>query len=486
MSENQSSLAHYLSVVRRQLWLILLLPAVALASAGAVVLLQDTVYRASSKIVVGQGGGVFQAQFGNAVDPFSSTMRNLVSSEIVAENVIRARGLDLTPDELLEKLAVSVRPQSSVLELSYDSKDPDEAVGILQSVGFVFTQLVREKLGGQPVAGVGAESRAPITATVFDPAHLEPEPVAPRPVRTLGLAGVIGLILGLVLGLARDSVDNRIRNRNEAEQWFGAPVLGTLPRGLRRRSPLMLARELPLSGHQLDALHLLRANLEFAQAGAQGPSILVTSAVPQEGKSTVVANLGVALATAGKDVICVEADLRQPMLDRYLGATARSRGLSDVLNGSAELGSTLREVDVTVAAPTGSRAAQLVGQRLALTEGDPVANGVGRLRIVSGGILPPLDPSTVLTPDAVGDLVTELSSLAEYVIIDAPPLLLVADALPFVLRTDTVLIVARRGKTTKSNAEAVRSTLHGLGADRYSIVLTDVEQAQGYGYGRRD
>ena len=102
MSENQSSLAHYLSVVRRQLWLILLLPAVALASAGVVVLLQDTVYRASSKIVVGQGGGVFQAQFGNAVDPFSSTMRNLVSSDKPTEifqqgNVIRGSGVESDP-----------------------------------------------------------------------------------------------------------------------------------------------------------------------------------------------------------------------------------------------------------------------------------------------------------------------------------------------------------------------------------------------------
>ena len=482
VSENQSSLAHYLSVVRRQLWLILLLPVVALATTGAVVLLQDTVYRASTKIVVGQGGGVFQAQFGNAVDPFSATMRNLLSSEIVANEVIRLRGLDMTTDELLKDLNVSVRPQSSVLEVSYDSTDPEEAVRILRAVGVTFTGLVKEKLGGQPVAGVGAESRTPITATVFDPAHLEPDPVAPKPVRSLALAGLVGLILGLVFGLARDSVDNRIRTRSEAEEWFGAPVVGTLPRGVRRRSPLLLENEQPVSGHHLDALHLLRANLEFAQAGAQGPSILVTSAVPQEGKSTVVANLGVALATAGKEVICVEADLRQPKLDKYLGATTRSRGLADVLHGTVPLVRALREVDITVGYGS-KRPAQLVGQGLDLDLDDGSSNGVGRLRVVSGGILPPLDPSTLLTPDAVGDLVSELSGMAEYVIFDAPPLLLVADAFPFVLKSDMVLIVARRGKTTRSNAEAVRNTLHGLGAERYSIVLTDVEQTQGYGYG---
>ena len=482
VSENQSSLAHYLSVVRRQLWLILLLPAIALVTTGVVVLMQDTVYRASTKIVVGQGGGVFQAQFGNAVDPFSATMRNLLSSEIVANEVIRLRGLDLTTDELLKDLNVSVRPQSSVLEVSYDSTDPEEAVRILKAVGVTFTELVKEKLGGQPVAGVGAESRTPITATVFDPAHLEPDPVAPKPVRSLALAGIVGLILGLVFGLARDSVDNRIRTRNEAEEWFGAPVVGTLPRGVRRRSPLLLANDQPVSSHHLDALHLLRANLEFAQAGAQGPSILVTSAVPQEGKSTVVANLGVALATAGKEVICVEADLRQPKLDKYLGATTRSRGLADVLHGTVPLARALREVDLTVGYGS-KRPAQLVGQGLDLELDDGSANGVGRLRVVSGGILPPLDPSTLLTPDAVGDLVSELSGMAEYVIFDAPPLLLVADAFPFVLKSDMVLIVARRGKTTRSNAESVRNTLHGLGAERYSIVLTDVEQAQGYGYG---
>ncbi|MGE5690741.1 MAG: Wzz/FepE/Etk N-terminal domain-containing protein [Pseudomonadota bacterium] len=476
MPETQSSLAHFLAVVRRHVWLIVLVALLAPAAAAAVSSLQETVYRASMKVVVGQGGGVFQAQFGSAVDPFATTMRNLLASDVVASDVIDRKNLDLTPEDLLKDLKVTAKPQSSVLEVSYDSPNAEEAVSTLDEVGRVFTDLVDEKLGGSAL-GTGADgTRTPITATVFDPAHLQPDPVSPRWVRNVVVAALIGLVLGLVFAFARESVDNRLRSRKQAEEWFEAPVIGVLPKGVRGHPPAGLKSSSARStdAADIDALHLLRANLEFAAEGSAARTILVTSGVPEEGKSTLVANLGVALALAGKSVYCVEADLRQPKLDSYLGASDSAIGLADVLDGRVALHDALREVPLDVPV------LRMVG---AGPGGPPPApeKAAGRLTVLPSGFLP-RDPATLLTPDSVTELTATLAEDADYVIIDAPPLLAVADAFPFVLTSDLVIVVARQGKTTHTNAEAVRRTLQGLGA-KVSVVVTDSDRTEGYGYG---
>src|SRR5207247_7572751 len=116
--------------------------------------------------------------------------------------------------QLLGRVHVSTSPDSSVLDVSYETSDRPEAVRVLAEMGAVFTGLVRQKLGEPRTRG------AEITATVFDPAHLEPGRVSPRPARTLGIAGALGLAIALVLALVRESLDNRIRGRRDAEKWF--------------------------------------------------------------------------------------------------------------------------------------------------------------------------------------------------------------------------------------------------------------------------
>ena len=162
----------------------------------------------------------------------------------------------------------------------------------------------------------------PITASVFDPAHLEPGAISPRPKRTVTIAGVLGLVIGLVLAFARDALDDRIRGRRDAEQWFGAPVIGELPKDLGRKPYGLRGAPPPRDPAVVEALYRLRANLQFSQGGISGPVLVVTSAVTDDSHSIVAANVGVTLALAGLDVICVEADMRRPQLERALGVSA--------------------------------------------------------------------------------------------------------------------------------------------------------------------
>ena len=472
MSEDLSLLRH-LRTLRRDAWLIALCLAGALVSAAIFLSTQHSVYRASMKIVIGQGGGIFQPADAGAVDPLAQTMTNLLQSDIVASRVVTKLNLSLTPRQLLDHLAVSTKPQTAVLSVRYDSRDKAGAVEILRVTGAVFTTLVRQRLGGQNRSAPprGAET-VPVSASVFDPAHLEPGRISPRPVRTMGLAGALALLIGVSLALARESLKPRIDSGDQAEESFGAPVVGTLPKRSGRTPPLGLSAQrgrvdaqlvralAPLTGW-LQAMHVTRERV-----------IVVTSAEDNEGKSVLVAHLGAALAAAGEEVICVEADGRTPTVSNYLGVQANSEGpeshgLVDVVHRRVEVEDALHAVR-PIPAETSHDYADGTGQADAsrLPDSPQERHDLGLLQAgpsCSSG-------AALLTSDLIS-LTTTLSSVGRYVIVDAPPLLLSPHALPLAMASDTILVAARKGSTTKANAEAVRKILETVERTRIGVVL---------------
>jgi capsular polysaccharide biosynthesis protein/Mrp family chromosome partitioning ATPase len=430
--------------------LILLVPALALALAYVIVSRQHSVYRASMGIIVAQGGGAFQPQLGN--QPLTQTMTNILKSDVIAQRVVENLHLPITSSDLLKKLRVQAKPDSSVLDVSYDSESKDQGLKVLTEVGKSFKALIREKLG------VSGNLKRPgpflIVADIFNPPHLEPQRVSPHPKRVYGFALGLGLALGLIFAFARESLDDRVRGRRDAEEWFGAPVIGTLPRGFPKA----------LRGHRreqaADALQLLRANLEL-RLGGLGPALLVTSAIDNEGKTTVVANLGMALALSGQDVICVESDFRSPDLHRLLGVE-QTRGLADVLEGEVMLRDALGEVEMI---------------RPSSNSGAPVTHRVeGRLRLLQAGGNAS-NSMGWLSMDRMVETAKELSEGANFVIFDSPPLPSAGEALALAQNVDGVLVVARQGRTRKGEAEAVRATLAGIGARKVAVVLTDSNES---------
>ncbi len=468
------SLVRHLRTLRRAAWLIALCLAAALVSAAIFLSTQESVYRASMKIVIGQGGGIFQPADAGAVDPLAQTMTNLLESDIVASRVITKLDLSLTPRELLDHLAVSTKPQTAVLSVRYDSRDKTQAVAILRQTGDVFTALVRQRLGGQDrSASPGGAATVPVSASIFDPAHLEPGRISPRPLMTIALAGALALLIGVGLALARESLNPRIDSREQAEESFGAPVVGTLPARAGRMPPLGFSPRQGRADEQLvRALAPLIGWLQAMHASG-GHVIVVTSAEDNEGKSVLVAHLGAALTAAGEDVICVEADGRSPTVSNYLGVQANSEGpesydLVDVVDRRVELETALHAVrPLPVAASHGH--GDGVGEALAARFADSPQQRRGL------GLLP-TGPSrssgpALINADALISLTTTLSSLSRYVIVDAPPLLLSPQALPLAMASDTILVAARKGSTTEANAEAVRKILAAVERTRIGVVL---------------
>jgi succinoglycan biosynthesis transport protein ExoP len=484
------SVDHYLGIVRRQGWIVVVMLIVAIGSALVATALQTPTYRASTKIVVGQTGGLFQPQFSSAAQPFTQTMSSLLESDVVAERVIDSLGLQATPKNLLGAIHVSTRPDSSVLEVSYDSTDKGEAVRVLGEVATVFTTLVGERLG-RPAGSTSTSDTPAITARVFDPAHLEPGQVSPRPVRNIALASVLALALGVILAFLRENLDDRVRSPRDAQEWFGSDVIAAFPSRTIGQPPFGLATAAaPASIDVLRASDLLRASVQFSTSEAEGATVLVTSTASDEGKTAITAQLAVALAMSGNEVVCIEADTQRPSLHRYLGLEADGHPSVAIEGRELDVEAALLPVPlIEVSAAMRTEAAARLREPLivpgrtdaalhlapdpvaaALAGPEPDALESGRLRALVASQL----DGNLLKGDGIARLVRELRlAHATYVICDAPPILSMGRAYSLLATADKVLLVAREGRTKRDMAETARNLLDRPGVGETSVVLVD-------------
>jgi capsular polysaccharide biosynthesis protein/Mrp family chromosome partitioning ATPase len=454
---------------KRHAILIALITATALIAAATVSFTQQKVYRASTQIVIGQAGGIFQPQFGNAFQPFTQTMTSLLKSDVVATTVIRELGLHETPETLLENVHVSSTPGSAVLQVSFDSHSRTEAVRTLGRMASTFTALVRQKLGGTEGQRKRTSSIPPITATVFDPAHASPTPISPKPARTLAFAGIVGLLLGGMLALLREALDDRLQGRDEMEEYFGAPVIAGLPKHMLGRSALASEtrpgrrRRLRPQTEGLDALRVQLSRNDARRK--RGRVVVITSGPPGEGKSAVAANLGATLALAGKDVICVDADPMRPSLSHYFDLDHSGDNDGEPTAGTVTpADETLRDVSLrndpvrALDDESHERADGSDGKQQAAPR-----RTSGRLRLLVWS------EQDVGEYASVADLAVQMRSRAGYVVVDAPPL--PAGATVGLLSVaDETIVVAREEKTTKEQARFVRQMLERLNVPSYSMV----------------
>jgi succinoglycan biosynthesis transport protein ExoP len=472
---NDPPLQQYLNILKRQIAIVIMVPLIAMAAANAFVEAKDPIYRAALALVAGEPSGG-QRPPNLATTSVTRTFTTLLEGDYVSRNVIRRLKMDITGKEFAKKLKVEVLPDTSVLQVTYESTDAKEALAVVTEISRLFERRLGQSLGvATGETGLPPTGSFELIVREFDPPHVQADVVAPSRVTTLVLAGIAGLVLGLMLAVARDSLDFRIRGGKNAEEWFGAPVVGALPE--RRGGPLLAAagkRTARRDEPHAQSLELLRARLQFSQMGIGGPTILVTSARQKDGKSSVTASLGVALARADTRVICVEADVRRPNLLPYLGVERPDGpGLVELLHGSARLEDALVEVEGLAAIKDDGDAPE---------PNDWGAHGVvdptSRLQVLPAGDTSG-SFSGLFTASALTDLIARLQERADYVVFDSPPLM-VADSFALARHADSVLVVARRGRTTREQAEWARETLEGLGVQKVSVVLTNAPRDEVY------
>ena len=287
-------------------------------------------------------------------------------------------------------------------------------------------------------------------------------PFEPTPVRDATLAGILALVFAAVVALLIDRLDNKIHTTEDVEALVGdIPVIGTIP--TNQNAEKSNARELvALDSTDAEAYRALRTNLRFSALGQKRNRILVTSAIPGEGKTTIVGNLAVVLAQSGLRVVIVSADLRKPQVEEVFGMETRPSGLTSVLLGDA----TLSEVVVQIPLPS-----------------------IDRAYLVPSG-QSPQNPAELLGSERMGTVLDRIEAAgADFVLLDSPPVLPVADALAMAHMVEGVIVVVKAGTTTRPQLTEVLDRLAQVSAPVIGIVLNEVSESRRYGpyrgrYGR--
>jgi capsular exopolysaccharide synthesis family protein len=305
-----------------------------------------------------------------------------------------------------------------------------------------------------------ARASQPAPAAVLQSATPNKNPVSPQPTRTIGLALLAGILVGLAAVFVAEAVDRKVRDPEDLEQLSGLPLLSVLPKAaFNAGNPLSPAAE---------SFHGLRSALRYFNVDRPVPTVLVASAAPGEGKTTVACGLAIAAAQAGISVVLLDADLRAPQVAARLldeQAIAGHDGLAGVLTGQDHLCDELIEVEIA-----GSAGAGALG---------------GRLQIVPAGPPPP-NPSELLASARMRVVLDELREISDLVVIDASPLLRVSDALPMLDLASGVVVVAKLGVSTTAELQRLLKTVQSTSAVPLGMVATGATRRQvaKYGYGR--
>lgn len=279
--------------------------------------------------------------------------------------------------------------------------------------------------------------------------------VEPRPVRNVVLGLIVGVILGFGLAFLRDRLDRRLKNEESLESLLpGVPVIGLVPEPRRSRTSKMMAAE---------AFHSVEANLALLARGRPLQTLLVTSAVPGDGKSTVALNLALAMMEKGRSALVLDADLRRPALSERLHADRRV-GVSRILAGQGTLATSVQEVPV-------ERARNGDGPTVALE---------GTLSLVSAG--PGAANLQILMNDrSLAELLEASRARSECVIFDGAPVGSFADLLPLAKEVDGVLLVVRLYHSRKDQIKRFATQLRNAAIEPVGVVVLGAAMsASGY------
>lgn len=423
--------------------------AAGIAGAVAVIATATPMYAASARLFVStsaQGSDLTQANQGNllAVERVQS-YADLVTTHSLARRVSARLGGAFGADELARSVSATVVPNTVNLTITATSARPAAAQQIAQAYAVGLSQEVSRieaPADGKP---------SPIRMSVVDPAQVPTQAVSPRRKTDLLLGTLLGLVVGLCLAVFRDRLDTSISSAEDLEALTDIPLLGTIQSdaaATQKNGALALREATPWA----EAFRVLRTNLQFVNVDRRERMFVVSSSVPGEGKTTTAVNLAVTLALAGQRVALVECDLRRPRIAERLGLDD-GVGATTVLIGRVTLDEALQKH-----ADTG-------------------------LTVLTAGRRPP-NPSELLQSHAMAQLIRDLRSRFDVVLLDSPPLLPVTDAALLAAQSDGLILAVRHGKTSREQVRIALQRVEAVGGECVGVVINMAPASgRGYGYG---
>jgi succinoglycan biosynthesis transport protein ExoP len=440
----------YLTIVRRRWLTVAIVFFSCFAAAGALTLLTTPRYTATTELFFGVQGTGSAAELAQgstfSVQQMTSYAR-VATSPLVMDPVIQQLGLGVSPAVLAKQVSASVPAETVILELSVTDANPEQAARIANALG---STLAEAAVALTPDRADGSQA---VRATTLAAAAVPLSQTSPNVMRNIALGLAVGILLAFGLSLLRDLLDTKLRSPADIRALTDTPILGVI--GFSEdvpRHPVILRGDSHSAA--AEAVRRLRTNLQFVDVAEQCRSIVISSSVPGEGKTTTAINLAVALADSGSHVLLVDADLRRPSVADSLGLEGGA-GLTTVLIGRADV--------EDVVQPWGD----------------------STLDVLAAGQVPP-NPSELLGSTAMLTLIRRLTGSYDTVIIDSPPLLPVTDAAVLGRQSGGVLLVAGVDRIHRSQLGEALESLETAGVPILGLVVNKIARREvaSYAYER--
>jgi polysaccharide biosynthesis transport protein len=409
-------------------------------------------------------------------------------------------GHGLTAEQVAGSLSVGAQGESSVVDVAATATSPALAAAIANTYTSQFVKeqqtanrryfksalkLVHKQLaalsskqiaGGE---GLQLQNRAQTLSLLAELGYgniqvaqeaLAPSsPSSPKTKSNTILGALLGLLTGLGLAFLLERLDRRIRRPEDLEAIYRLPRLGTVPKSaaLARSARGKGGRQAVLPPAEAEAFNLIRAHLRFFNIDRDLRTLVIASAAPGDGKTTIARRLAEAAARSGSRVLLLEVDLRHPALARQLDIQS-GPGLADVLIGAVPMDEATQPVDVEAPPGKGTRRRTL--------------------DVLAAGAVPPPNPGELLESRAMDAVLERARSAYDLVVVDTPPLTAVSDAFPLLRKVDGVVIVGWVGRSRRDAAERLHQILAGSGAPLLGVVANGSKPvgAGAYAYARDD
>ncbi len=511
---SQPRLSDYIRPLTSRWWMVLV--AVVVATGGVYVYYarKPNVYTASTLVYVTQPGNpVTGIQAAPPTDRDIADAAALLDSQSNAAAVARKIGYNGTPASLLGQVSITSKSNEDFVQVTAQSGSAQEAAATANAFAAQFVsvltnsyltqlrdaiRLAQAQLAQTPSGPAGELSRADLEQQINTlkveqgvpttiaqqaaPAQTPSSPTSPKPVRNALFAFLLSLVGAIALAYGLERFNRRLTNPAELEDVYETPLLAVLPH-VDKPSPTLDGAS-ALGADFREPFRVLRTNVELASVDAPPRTIVVSSATPGEGKSTVVRNLALAFHESGKRVAVIDLDLRHPALAALFGVST-APGVTDVLRREVKLDEVLLEIDTGM--PSFDDFIETNGVNGNGTNGHHESAADVGVTLLLGGA-PPANPPAVLASHRIAELLDELRDRYDIVLIDSAPLLAVADTVPLLRYADAALIVGRLGVTTRDTAKRLAEFLARVpDVTLLGVVANDLSRresgAYGYGYG---
>lgn len=501
-----------LALIRRRLWL---LGTCVVLSAGSAYLVSQSLpktYNATVTLIVGQSLQAVSPDINGllASQRLSQTYTELVSTGPLLARVIAREGLNLSPEDLRKLVTANAALNSTLVTITATNGDPAKAASVANAIAdeliaaspgisgrsseiqqfldrdLLAAQAQIEETQAEVQRLIGLTYRSPgqdaqleelqarlvslrqtyatllgfssssgsSLLTVVDPAVAPLEPATPRVLLNTLLAGIVGLMLALALIFLREYLDDTLKSPDDVEASTGLATLGTIiqMKGDKgRKAMYRLAAMLHPLSPVAEAYRTLRTNIEFAAVDSPARTILVTSAIPGEGKTTTAANLAVVFAQTGHTTLLLDADLRRSEVHNMFG-----------LQNTTGLTSLIRSDDVQLR------------DVIQATEQE-------HLSVLTSGPHPP-NPAELLRSSRMRTILERLVGSFEFVIIDSPPLQAVTDAAILSSIVDGTVLVVEAGRTRRGAVQHGHEAAVKGGGRILGVTLNRMSEAMSHEY----